>query len=200
MTSAKYSLIVLLMLLVTACASTPSEEDLAAEREAQAIEQRAAAEAELEAQRVREEQLLTEERAREAAARAETARQAAAEAERQQEQAAAAARQREQDAPSVEERARIVRRPAGRIAELRAQIAANQTETTNLESANATLLQAITAAEDLVQTLTEEQGKYTSTDPATGTTTQALSKERIDELNAELERLQSQAAALSQQP
>jgi hypothetical protein len=62
------------------------------------------------------------------------------------------------------------------------------------------LQQAITAAEDLVTTLTEEQQKYATTDPATGATTQALSKERIAELNAELERLQAQATALSQQP
>jgi hypothetical protein len=48
-------------------------------------------------------------------------------------------------------------------------------------------------------TLTEEQDKYGATDPATGRTTEALSKERIAELNAELERLQAQAAALSRQ-
>ncbi len=184
MTLARYSLILLLTLLVTACASTPSEDEVAAAAEAQAAQERAAVEADLEAQRQREEQLLTAERAREATARAEVARQAAAEAERQQQAEAARVRE-EREGPSVEERA---------------QIAANQTETTNLESANATLLQAITAAEDLVQTLTEEQDKYASTDPATGATTQALSKERIDELNAELERLQNQAAALSQQP
>jgi len=87
-----------------------------------------------------------------------------------------------------------------RIATLRTQIAASRAETTNLESANATLLQAITAAEDLVTTLTEEQEKYTNSDPATGATVEPLSKERIAELNAELERLQAQAAALSQQP
>ena len=46
-----------------------------------------------------------------------------------------------------------------RIAELREQIAATRAETTNLEEANARLLQAITAAEDLVTTLTDEQEK-----------------------------------------
>jgi hypothetical protein len=61
------------------------------------------------------------------------------------------------------------------------------------------LLQAITAAEDLVATLTDEQDKYGATDPATGQTTEALSKERITQLNAELERLQAQAAALGRQ-
>jgi hypothetical protein len=190
----------MLTLLVTACASTPSEEELAAEQAVVAEQQRIAAEAELEAQRLREEQQLAEERAREVAARAEAERQAAAEAERRQQEQAAAARERAQQAPSVEERARVVARQQERIAELRAQIAANQSETTNLESANATLLQAITAAEDLVATLTEEQEKYASKDPVTGATVEALSKERIDELNAELERLQNQAAALSQQP
>ena len=56
------------------------------------------------------------------------------------------------------------------------------------------------AAEDLVTTLTEEQDKYGTTDPATGATLQPLSKERIAELNAELERLQTRAAALTQGP
>jgi hypothetical protein len=152
--------------------------------------------------------LLAEQRARETAARQDAERQAAVEAERQRqavaeaeaEAQAQAARRAQQQAPGVEERARIVERQQQRIAELRAQVAANQNETTNVESANATLQQAITAAEDLVTTLTEEQEKYGSTDPATGATTQALSKERIAELNAELQRLQSQAAALSQQP
>jgi hypothetical protein len=207
MTTTRYGLLFLVTLFVTACTTAPSEGELAAEREVQVAQQRAVAEAELEAQRQREEQLLAEQSAREAVARQETERQAAVEAERLR-QAAAEARAEEaevasraqQQGPSVEERARVVERQQQRIAELRAQVAANQTETINVESANATLQQAITAAEDLVTTLTEEQQKYATTDPSTGATTQALSKERIAELNAELERLQSQATALSQQP
>lgn len=199
MTSARYILLLLPVLLLNACASTPSAEQAAAASQMQAAQERAAVEAELEAERLRQEQALAEDRARQAAAARETAaREAAAEAERAQQ--AEAARQRQQQEPSVEERARILARQQERIAELRAQIAANQTETTNLESANGALQQAVVAAEDLVTTLTAEQDKYGTTDPATGATVQALSKERIDELNAELERLQTQAAALTQQP
>ena len=197
MTAARYILLLIPVLLLSACASTPSADEAAASQ-AQAAQERATAEAELEAERLRQEQLLAEDRAREAAAARETAaREAAAAAERQ---AALAEATRQQQQPSVEERARSVARQQERIADLRAQIAANQTETTNLESANTSLQQAIVAAEDLVTTLTEEQDKYGTTDPATGATLQPLSKERIAELNAELERLQTRAAALTQGP
>jgi len=196
--------IVLVTLLVGACATGPSEQEIAAQQAAEQQAQRAAAEAQFEAQRVEQERLLTEERARAraAAAAAEQARQeqARAEAERQEQAAAERRRQQQQAAPSVEQRAQAVARQQERIAELRSQIAANQTETLNLETANARLVEAIAAAEELVATLTGEQEKYTATDPATGATTQPLSKERIDELSAQLERLQTQAAALTQQP
>ena len=188
--------VVLLALSVGACATGPSEEEIAAQ---QAVEQaqRAAADAALEAQRVEQERLLAEDRARTAAAERTRQEQARVEAERQQQAEAA---RRQQSAPSVEQRAQAVARQQERISELRAQIAANQLETTNIEAANATLMEAIAAAEELVATLTGEQEKYTATDPATGATTQPLSKERIAELNAQLERLQNQAAALTQQP
>jgi hypothetical protein len=199
MKAIRFSL-VLLTLFVGACATGPSQEELAAQQAAAEEAQRAAAEAQLEAQRAEQERLLAEDRARAAAAEQARQEQARAEAERQEQAAAERRRQQQQAAPSVEQRAQAVARQQERIAELRAQIAANQTETTNLEAANATLVEAIAAAEQLVATLTGEQAKYTATDPSTGTTTQALSKERIAELSAQLERLQSQAAALTQQP
>lgn len=190
---------VLLTLLVGACATGPSEEEMLAQQAATQAAERAAADAALEAQRAEQERLLAEDRARAEAAERVRQEQAQAEAQRQQ-QADAERRRQQQAAPSVEQRAQAVARQQERIAELRAQIAASQTETTNLEAANATLVQAIAAAEELVATLTGEQEKYAATDPATGSTTQPLSKERIAELNAQLERLQSQAAALTQQP
>jgi hypothetical protein len=198
MTSTRFSVLVLLTLLLGACATGPSDEEIAAQQAAQEASERAAQEAQLEAQRVEQERLLAEERARAAAAQEQARREEVARAEAERERQAAETARRQESAPSVEERAQAVARQQERIAELRAQIAANQSETTNLEGANATLQQAITAAEDLVTALTEEQEKY----PATGTTTtQPLSKDRIAELNAELERLQAQAAALSaQQP
>jgi hypothetical protein len=192
--------IVLLTLLVGACATGPSEDEIAAQQAVEQQAQRAAAEAQFEAQRVEQERLLAEDRARAAAAERARQEQARAETERQEQAETERRRQQEQAAPSVEQRAQAVARQQERIAELRTQIATSQTETTNLEAANATLLQAITAAEELVATLTGEQEKYTATDPDTGTTTQPLSKERIDELSAQLERLQTQAAALTQQP
>jgi hypothetical protein len=195
MSSIRISAVVLVTLLLGACATGPSDEELAAQQAAQEAAARAAQEAQLEAQRAEQERLLAEERAREAAAQEQARREEAARAEAERERQAAETARRQQSAPSVEERAQAVARQQERIAELRAQIAANQAETTNLEGANAALLQAITAAEDLVATLTAEQEKYTDD----GTPTEPLSKERIVELNAELERLQAQAAALSQQ-
>jgi hypothetical protein len=94
--------------------------------------------------------------------------------------------------------AQDVARAEARVAELREQIAAYKAETTNLESTNAALREAIAAAEDLSKILAAEQEKYNSTDPATGQTVDGLAKARIEELKAQLERLKAQAAALSQ--
>lgn len=202
----RFSLVALLALTLTACATGPSADEIAAQQaataaaaEAEQAAQRAAAEAQLEAQRVEQERLLAEDRARAAAAAEAERREADARAAAERQTQIEAERRRAEAAPNVEERAQAVARQQERIAELRAQIAATRAETTNIEQANATLLQAITAAEDLVTTLTDEQDKYGARDPATGQTTEPLSKERIAELNAELERLQAQAAALSQQ-
>ncbi|HEY0963389.1 MAG TPA: hypothetical protein VGE69_13645 [Pseudomonadales bacterium] len=208
MNAVRSTSIVLLALLLAACASGPSANEVAAQQAAAEAAERAAAEAQLEAQHAEQERLIAEERARAAAAaqaeenarREAVARAAeAAEQERRQQQAEAERRRQQPAAPSAEARAQAVARQQERIATLRTQIADNQAETTNLESANATLLQAITAAENLVTTLTQEQEKYTNRDPATGATVEPLSKERIAELNAELERLQAQAGALSEQ-
>ena len=151
----------------------------------------------MEAQRVREEQLLAEEKARrEAAAREEAAKVEAEQRARQQ-----AEQQARQQNPSrnqsTDQRAADIARQQARIAELRAKIAANKEETQNLNSANASLREAITAAEQLSATLTAEQQKYTNTDPATGNTQEPLNKSKIDELAAQVEKLRAQAAELS---
>ena len=66
-----------------------------------------------------------------------------------------------------------------------------------MDSANASLKQAIKAAESLSATLSAEQQKYASTDPGTGKTQAPLAKTKIEELTAEVEKLRSQAAALT---
>jgi colicin import membrane protein len=195
----------LLLCLLTACASTPERVPAPELIERAEAADRAATEAEFEAERQRQEQLLVEERARDVAAREEAARQteiaARAEAERQEQlQAQArqdAERQRQAEAQRTAERAQAVARQQARIAELREQIAANNAETANLESANATLREAIVAAEQLSAALTEEQQKYVDKDDTTGLPVNALSKTTLDELGAELDRLRAQAAALS---
>jgi HAMP domain-containing protein len=83
-----------------------------------------------------------------------------------------------------------------RIAELRAQVAANKAETTRIDSANSALREAIVAAEALTAVLTAEQEKYKGTNPATGQTESDLSKAEIEELAAEVERLRALAAQL----
>jgi len=208
MTKTQVALITLLALLLSGCAGTGG-----AAASQQAAAEAAAREAEFEAQRQREEQLLAQERAREAAARdaaarediarrAEEARIAAERLEAESARTAAAVQRQPQAQPDAQRaaaRAQEVARQQAQIAELRAKISANNTETANLESANVTLLEAIETAERLAAALAEEQQKYAATDPATGQTVEELSKATLDELSAELERLQAQAAALSRQ-
>ena len=146
--------------------------------------------------------MLQEAREREAAERELAEQQALresnieAEAEAKAQAGLAAYRQRNAE-PAVDEQAREVARQQARVAELRRQIAANKAETESLESSNAALREAIAAAEDLSRTLTAEQEKYSSADPATGQTVDALAKARIEELKAQVETLKAQAAALS---
>ena len=206
----KFSALVLLIGLA-GCSTTSrqaEEQALMAQQQAQAeADKQAAVEAEL----ARREQELAEQRARqaqEAEARrvAEVREREAAEARAREEAERAVAasrqaeRQREQQARAVAERAQVVARQQARIAELREQIAANNTEATGLNGANAALKEAISAAEELTVVLTEEQSKYTSKDPATGLPQQALSKEGIEQLGAEIERLRNQADALTGTP
>lgn len=193
MISAKTLFISSLFLLLAACATPPARED------ADTVAKR---EAEFESQRLFEEAVLQEAREREAAERELAEQQALresnieAEAEAKAQAGLAAYRQRNAE-PAVDEQAREVARQQARVAELRRQIAANKAETESLESSNAALREAIAAAEDLSRTLTAEQEKYSSADPATGQTVDALAKARIEELKAQVETLKAQAAALS---
>jgi hypothetical protein len=195
---------------LASCSNTAeiiAAEEAAAAEAAQAEAGQAALEAEFEAERLRQERLIAEDRAREARqaeerARAEEqARQSAAEAERQAQIARQeAAARRQEDARRAEEREQAVAQQQARIAELRGQIAANNTEAANLDTANNSLREAVQAAEHLAEVLMEEQQKYAARNENTGQLEQALAKERIDELTAEVERLRAEAAALAGRP
>ena len=207
MASAKTLLISSLFLFMAACATAPATED---------AEEIANREAEFESQRLFEEARLQEQREREAAQRELAEQQALREvnnnnnaqeearaepearSEAQRQADLAEYRRRNDEAEKSSQPSQDVARQQARVAELREQIAVNKSETENLESSNTALREAITAAEELSRTLAAEQEKYSSLDPATGQTVDALAKARIEELKAQIERLRAQAAALSQ--
>ena len=199
--------IIVLLALMTACASTPQVTPQATATQAMAAQQ-AQLDAERAAKRVQEEKLLAEQKARAGAAQAEAARAAAAEEQARRETAAkqppvarkqqsagnAGARPANQN---TEKRAQEIAKQQKQIADLRVMIAANKSETAKLDGANKSLKQAIAAAESLSATLSAEQQKYSATDPATGKTQAPLAKSKIEELTAEVEKLRAQAAALT---
>ena len=199
--------IIVLLALMTACASTPQVTPQATATQAMAAQQ-AQLDAERAAKRVQEEKLLAEQKARAGAAQAEAARAAAAEEQARRETAAkqppvarkqqsagnAGARPANQN---TEKRAQEIAKQQKQIADLRVMIAANKSETAKLDGANKSLKQAIAAAESLSATLSAEQQKYSATDLATGKTQAPLAKSKIEELTAEVEKLRAQAAALT---
>ena len=111
-----------------------------------------------------------------------------------------AQRQHELAAQRAAEQARIVAAQQARIEELRARIAANESETENLESANAVLRQAVAAAELLTEALMNEEEKYNNTDPVSGEPLEPLATARLEALAQELESLGNQAESLMGQP
>jgi hypothetical protein len=111
-----------------------------------------------------------------------------------------AQRQHELAAQRAAEQARIVAAQQARIEELRARIAANESETENLESANAVLRQAVAAAELLTEALMNEEEKYNNTDPVSGEPLEPLATARLEALAQELESLGNQAESLMSQP
>ncbi len=143
----------------------------------------------------REAERLAEAAEREAQMRAERERVAREEAAR-----AEAQRQHELAAQRAAEQARIVAAQQARIEELRARIAANESETENLESANAVLRQAVAAAELLTEALMNEEEKYNNTDPVSGEPLEPLATARLEALAQELESLGNQAESLMSQP
>lgn len=135
--------------------------------------------AELERMRVEREQLAA---ARELAEQqAEERARQAAELRRQQQQVEAARVQREQQE---------------QIAALQRRLAQTEENVRRREQANATLTQAITAAEELLQMLASEQLKYENLD-AQGGTVEPLQKALISELEARKNALVQQARTLS---
>ena len=196
------------MLGLVACSNTAemiaAEEAAAAEAARAEAERAAALEAEFEAERLREERLLAEERAREAAERARAEEQARQQAEEEARRQAVARQEAEQrrreEARRAAEREQAVALQQARIAELRAQIAANNTEAANLDTASSSLREAVQAAEQLAEVLMEEQQKYAARNENTGQLDQELAKETIEALTNEVEILQGEAAALMSRP
>ena len=174
----------------------------------QPVTQETLEEAEVRIRREATERRLAEARAAEEAERraeerrAEEQRLAQERAQREAEEAARreAERQREIAARRAEEQARIAAAQQARIEALRAQIAANEDETADLEAANAVLRQAVVAAEQLTDALAAEEEKYNNTDPATGEPVEELSTARLEELSGQVEALSNQAETLMAQP
>jgi hypothetical protein len=117
---------------------------------------------------------------------------AAAELEAEQRAREAAELQRQQQQTEV---ARLQQQQQGRIAELERQLAATEETASRREQANARLIQAITAAEELLQMLASEQLKYNNVD-ADGNTVEPLQKALISELEARKNALVREAQAL----
>lgn len=209
----RYVVMLLIAALLGGCANSasnvvrysgpqPSEEPQTGAAPQQAAQPEDAAEAARLAEQARQRD-EAERQAREEAAR--LAREAEMRAEEQRRRELA---QREADAEAArlaeqrrreEAAARAARELAARrarVEQLRAQIAANEDDTGQLEQANALLSEAVTAAESLVQALSEEREKYTATDPETGETLQPLDQDGIAALRAEVERLRDEAGLL----
>jgi hypothetical protein len=117
---------------------------------------------------------------------------AAAELEAEQRAREAAELQRQQQQTEV---ARLQQQQQARIAELERQLAATEETASRREQANARLIQAITAAEELLQMLASEQLKYNNID-AGGNTVEPLQKALISELEARKNALVREAQAL----
>lgn len=182
--------------LLVSCATTQPE---ISQQPAIAPEETMQAQAEqAEAERIAAEEARREEERRERVLQEEVDRlareQAAAEAAREQDAAdarrAAEARRRRQQA-QAEQAARVAEQEA-RIAELEAQLANYDAMIARQEQENARLEDAVLAAEDLLQALTAEQGKYDDLD-ANGQPVEPLNKTRINELELRAERLINEA-------
>jgi hypothetical protein len=117
---------------------------------------------------------------------------AAAELEAEQRAREAAELQRQQQQTEV---ARVQLEQQSRIAELERRLAATEETASRREQANARLIQAITAAEELLQMLASEQLKYNDVD-ADGNTVEPLQKALISELEARKNALVREAQAL----
>lgn len=144
--------------------------------------------AEREAQALREE-LERAQREREAAARArELAEREAAERARQ----AAELRRQQQQA----EQALLARQQEERLREMERQLLEADAAVQRREQANARLMEAVTATEELLQMLASEQFKYDNVDD-NGQTVEPLQKALIQELEERKNTLLREAQALS---
>ena len=160
-----------------------------------AAQEAARREAEAEAARVKEqmEQERREEEAQALAAAAEEKAKQEAEAARQEQEAR---RQRERVEAAARELANQQAAQQARVAELEAQIQANNTQADRTDELNRALRRAVESAEALNQALSDEQAKYGDTDPESGITLQALDPDALDMLRQEKERLEAEVEAL----
>ncbi len=182
-----------LPLLLVACTSTTQldsgntqseKEVLAAEAEAIRLQElRAQQEAE------RAEEFARQEAERKRELENQEARRLAEEARMAAEKEAA---EREEQLRQARDLARQQRR----VDELRGQVQAMEAETEKLEASNSVLNEALTAAEELSQALSEEREKFSNLDIETGVLADDVDSSRILELSEELERLREQAASI----
>jgi hypothetical protein len=188
----------LLVLLVSACASSATEDRIRSEEAVFATQQRAEQLA-VQTQAAQERTRIAQRQLQNRELQIEQERQA--QASRLQEQADEQARvERERAAAIALEREQAQRREAaqrGRISALEAEIAAASASTQRLSVANARLEQAVQAAQELLEALTSEQSKYTNTNAA-GELAEPLDKDGLVELESHKDTLKSEARALAQ--
>jgi TolA-binding protein len=188
----------LLVILVSACASSATEDRIRSEEAAFETQQRAEQLA-VQTQAAQERARIAQRQLQNRELQIEQERQA--QANRVQEQADEQARvERERVAAIAREREQAQRREAaqlGRISALEAEIATARASTQRLSVANARLEQAAQAAQELLEALTSEQSKYTNTNAA-GELVEPLDKDGLVGLESRKDTLRSEARSLSQ--
>jgi len=130
-----------------------------------------------------------------AAAAAQAAREAAATAQREAARQAEVARAQAAAQVRAEVEA-ATQAQSARVTQLERQIENTSDEVQELEQVNDSLEQAVTAAEELLRALNEEQLKYAST-TADGALQEPLDKERIAELEARMDALRREIESQS---
>lgn len=184
------SLAIMLVVTLGACTSQAARDaELASQAAAQAALEQEAARVEQERERQiaaelqRQRDAEAAERTRLQAERDREAEAARMRAEIEREQREASERREQVRLAAIAAAAAEQQAKQDRIEELQTQIAALQEDVRNNTTATAILIEAVQAAEELLEALTAEQAKYENTD-AEGNTLQPLEKDLIAELQA----------------